>query len=88
MTEETLPAEHKAQRTRKPAQPPAPTKLDRLGALLAQADGTTIAEMMSATGWQAHSVRGALSGSLKRRGITVTSDKADGVRRYRSGASK
>lgn len=97
MTKNAVPAEHKARRPRKPAKAPAPlsptlseptTKLDRLAALLAQPGGATIAEMMSATNWQAHSVRGALAGSLKRRGIVVTSNKVDGLRRYRSGASK
>ena len=71
-----------------PAQPPATTKLGRLAALLAQRDGASIAEMMSATGWQAHSVRGALAGSLKRRGLAITSGKIDGVRRYRSGGAQ
>ena len=39
---------------------------------------------MKATGWQAHSVRGFLSGALgKKMGLTVTSTKAeDGERRY------
>ena len=71
-----------------PAQPPATTKLDRLAALLAQRDGASIAEMMSATGWQAHSVRGALAGSLKRRGLAIASGKIDGVRRYRGGGAQ
>ena len=39
---------------------------------------------MSATGWQAHSVRGAISGAIKKRlGLKVTSEKSDGVRTYR-----
>ena len=29
--------------------------------------------MMQATGWQQHSVRGALAGSLKKRGLAITS---------------
>ena len=65
--------------------PVAPTtKLDHLAALLERREGATLAEMMSATGWQPHSVRGALAGSLKRRGLVITSEKIDGVRRYRS----
>jgi hypothetical protein len=40
--------------------------------------------MTSATGWQTHSVRGALAGALKRRGLVITSEKVDGIRRYRS----
>jgi Protein of unknown function (DUF3489) len=40
--------------------------------------------MMQATGWQAHSVRGALSGALKKKlGLTVSSDKTDSGRVYR-----
>ena len=69
--------------------PAAPaTKLDQIAALLARRQGATVAEMMSATGWQPHSVRGALAGSLKRRGLVITSEKIDGVRRYRSTAAK
>jgi hypothetical protein len=70
-----------------PKSPPA-TKLDRLAALLARREGASIAELMSATGWQPHSVRGALAGSLKRRGLVITSKKVDGVRRYKSGPAK
>jgi hypothetical protein len=44
--------------------------------------------MMKATGWQAHSVRGAIAGALKKRGLTITSTKVDGVRRYKAEGSK
>ncbi len=71
-----------------PAQPPATTRLDQLATLLAQRDGASIAKMMSATGWQAHSVRGALAGLLKQRGLVITSGKIDGIRRYRSGGAQ
>jgi hypothetical protein len=67
---------------------PPTSKLDRLAALLARRKGASIAEMTSATGWQPHSVRGALAGALKRRGLVITSEKVDGVRRYRSGPAK
>ncbi len=42
---------------------------------------------MQVSGWQAHSVRGFLSGTAKKRlGLTVESFReADGVRRYRIG---
>lgn len=59
------------------------SKLDTLETLLRGKDGTTIAEMVKATGWQQHSVRGALAGAMKKRGHTVTSEKIDGTRRYR-----
>ena len=59
------------------------SKLDTLEKLLTRKTGATIAEMVKATGWQQHSVRGALAGAMKKRGHAVTSDKVDGVRRYR-----
>ncbi len=61
-----------------------PSKLDRLEALLLAPSGAAIADLMTATGWQQHSVRGALAGAIKKRGLLVTSDKVDGVRRYRA----
>jgi hypothetical protein len=64
------------------------TKLDMLEQLLARSNGASIAEMMKATGWQAHSVRGAIAGALKKRGLTITSTKVDGVRRYKAEGSK
>ena len=59
-----------------------PSKLDQVEALLLAPTGTTIAQIMTATGWQQHSVRGATAGALKKRGLTITSEKVDGVRRY------
>lgn len=58
------------------------SKLDRLQALLNRKNGATIAEMMQVTGWQQHSVRGAIAGSLKKRGLVITSEKTGGIRRY------
>jgi Protein of unknown function (DUF3489) len=60
------------------------TKLASVIALLRAKDGATLEQMTKATGWQAHSVRGAISGALKKKlGLTVTSAKSDGVRTYR-----
>ena len=59
------------------------TKLDRLLGLLRSPEGTTLADMCVATGWQAHSVRGALAGALKRKGHVISSEKLMGARRYR-----
>jgi hypothetical protein len=52
--------------------------------LLKRSGGATLKELRKATGWQAHSVRGFLSGALgKKMGLTVTSTKAeDEERRY------
>lgn len=43
------------------------TKLGALIAALRKPQGATIPELMQATGWQAHSVRGAMSGNLKKK---------------------
>ncbi len=66
----------------------AATKLDALIALLRTRRGVTVPDMMEATGWQAHSVRGALAGALKKRGHVVTSVKSYGERRYRLEAGR
>lgn len=60
------------------------SKLDGLEALVCTKNGATIAEMVAATGWQQHSVRGAIAGALKKRGLVITSEKIDNERRYRA----
>ena len=52
--------------------------------LLKRPGGATAKELMKATGWQPHSVRGFLSGTVgKKMGLTVTSTKGeDGERSY------
>jgi Protein of unknown function (DUF3489) len=77
----------------KSAQKPVPlpslarsnTKAAAILALLKSKRGATIDELMHATGWQAHSVRGFLAGSLRKRyGQVLISAKANSdVRRYR-----
>lgn len=62
------------------------SRLAQLQTLLTCPNGATIAEMTTATGWQAHSVRGAMAGALKKRGLTISSEKTDGIRRYRASA--
>jgi len=53
--------------------------------LLRRPEGATLQEIMSVTGWMAHSVRGFISGSLgKKMGLTVESVKTpEGARAYR-----
>jgi hypothetical protein len=74
--------------TSSPALPPAPAaptgKLGDLVTLLSGVDGATIAQLTAKTGWQVHSVRGAMAGALKKRGYIITSLKTDGVRVYRT----
>ena len=60
----------------------SPTRHAQLEALLTRAKGASIAEMTKVTGWQAHSVRGAMAGALKKKGLTITSKKEGDVRRY------
>ena len=63
----------------------ADSKQAQVIALLQRPQGTSIAEIMALTGWQAHSIRGLFAGTLKKRGIVVTSEKAEGGERvYRA----
>ncbi|WP_425992986.1 DUF3489 domain-containing protein [Brevundimonas sp. TWP2-3-2] len=68
---------------REPAK--APTgKLAILVGLMQRQEGATLAAMGEATGWQAHSVRGALSGALrKKHRLVITTERVEGVRTYR-----
>lgn len=67
--------------------PTSISKQQRCLDLLARRDGATLTELVAATDWQAHSVRGFLSGTIKKKlGLSVTSTRdADGARRYRIG---
>ena len=67
-----------------PSRPAPAGKLGIMVTLLSRPDGAQIADLMSATGWQAHSVRGAIAGALKKgRGLTVISEKTEAGRVYR-----
>ncbi len=63
----------------------ATSKAEQLLKKLGSAKGVTIAQMMESTGWQAHSVRGFLSGVVRKKlGHELVSDVGnDGLRRYR-----
>ena len=66
------------------------TKQALLVGLLQRKEGATTAEAVKATGWQPHSVRGAISGTLKKKlGLAVVSDKVEGRGRvYRIAAKR
>jgi hypothetical protein len=61
------------------------TKTDKILGLLKQSGGVTLQELLKATRWQPHSVRGFLSGTIgKKMGTPVESFKsAEGDRCYR-----
>jgi hypothetical protein len=69
--------------------PRAGTKQAMLIAMLQTPEGATMEAIIAATGWQAHSARGVMSGALKKRlGLVVTSVKEEGRGRvYRIGPS-
>lgn len=80
-----------AQKTKKakPSDPqPMPGPAGKLGImveLLVRPEGATIEQLVKATGWLPHSVRGAMAGSLKKKhGLTITSAKEGDVRVYRA----
>jgi hypothetical protein len=65
-----------------PAGPSAPrsgSKLARVIGLLERDHGATIAELIAATGWLAHTTRAALTG-LRKRGYAVAIDRSDDKR--------
>jgi len=72
----------RAKPARKQAAPSS--KLDQIVGALTTRTGATIPDLVSLTGWQSHSVRGALSGALKKqRGLIIRSEKVGEERRYK-----
>jgi Protein of unknown function (DUF3489) len=75
----------------KPKKPVSKTTKARPGSksakvleMLARTNGASLAELMKATEWQAHSVRGFLSTASRKRGVTIESFKnGKGERIYR-----
>ena len=58
------------------------TKQAVLVELLTRAEGATLPQMTEATGWQVHTVRGAMAGALKKKlGLEITSEKQTGADR-------
>jgi hypothetical protein len=77
--------------TKRPAKSPKKSSAGRSGTktakiltLLRRPAGASLAELRKATGWQAHSVRGFLSGALKKIGLRAQSVQSEsGERVYR-----
>ncbi|HEX6442258.1 MAG TPA: DUF3489 domain-containing protein [Stellaceae bacterium] len=73
-------------RTEPTAQPsraasaPASSKQAGVIALLRRAEGATVREIVSATGWQPHTVRGLFSGTLKKKLGLVLGSAQEGDR--------
>ncbi len=61
------------------------TKQTKLIELLKRPEGASLVEMTEVTGWQPHTVRGAMAGALKKKlGLNITSEKTDAQqRKYR-----
>ena len=54
------------------------TKQAAMIAMLQRPDGATLDELVAATGWQSHTVRGAMAGALKKKlGLTIESEKTE-----------
>ena len=76
----------KSARASKPKAASAPKtgKIDKIIAMMRRPKGASINDLTKATAWQAHSVRGAISGTLrKKHGLNVVSEKSGDIRLYR-----
>jgi predicted transcriptional regulator len=69
-----------------PIDPKMPSKAQQVEKLLKRSRGATMAELMTETSWQAHSVRTFLT-SLRKKGHSITKEeRKPGVVAYRIGA--
>lgn len=60
------------------------TKIDTVLSMLRRPEGADVTALSEATGWQVHSVRGAIAGHIKKKlGLTVATEKVDGKTIYR-----
>ena len=74
----------KAQRKTSKAVKPKVTKTEAVISLLRHKNGASLGDLQAVTGWQAHSVRGFLSGTVKKKLNLALSSQltAKGERRY------
>ena len=67
-----------------PSDAKRPSKQDAVIAMLRRPEGATVDEVVGATGWQRHTVRGVFSGTLKKKlGLILASAKEERGRVYR-----
>ena len=65
--------------TAKPVAIRAGTKQAQIIAMLQRPEGATVAEIVAATSWQAHTARGAISGAIKKKlGLPIAAEKVEG----------
>ena len=65
--------------TPKPPTQRTGTKQAQIIAMLQRPEGASVAEMVEATSWQSHTVRGAISGALKKKlGLPIAAEKIEG----------
>ena len=80
----TLPPETHVPPARRGTPRKGGSKIDTVIQLMQSKGGASIEQLVKATGWQAHSVRGAISGALKKKlGLKVLSERINEVRIYR-----
>lgn len=71
-----------------PVVEPTGSKQSRLISLLQTSEGCTISQMIDLTGWQAHTVRGVISGILRKRlGLNVVCEKTTAGSSYKIAAA-
>ena len=87
---EAAPPTSEPEATGEPAARPTPragTKQARMIEMLKRPEGATVEQIAAATGWQHHTIRGAISGALKKKlGLTVEATRTREVGPNKTGA--
>ena len=78
---EAHPAAVKAVAPQDPNHTRQPSKLEVIRGLLELPSGASLEELVSATGWQSHSVRAGMTG-LRKQGLSIMREKVDGTTRF------